>query len=51
MLASWTSLANTDYFLEASGGQSWFRVDDLLDLSVFLQMLLKKKNNQSGDVK
>lgn len=42
MLASWTSVADSDYFLQASEGRSWFRVDDLLALSAFLPGLLKK---------
>jgi hypothetical protein len=32
ILASWTSLAEQDLFAQASGGRSWFRVDDLLSL-------------------
>jgi len=33
MLTSWTSLYELDSFMAASGGRSWFRVDDLLRLS------------------
>jgi hypothetical protein len=33
MLTSWTSLHELDSFMAASGGRSWFRVDDLLLLS------------------
>jgi hypothetical protein len=33
MLTSWTSLHELDSFMAASGGRSWFRVDDLLQLS------------------
>jgi len=32
MLTSWTSLRELDSFMAASGGRSWFRVDDLLQL-------------------
>ena len=32
MLTSWTSLHELDSFMAASGGRSWFRVDDLLRL-------------------
>jgi hypothetical protein len=48
MLASWTNVADRDYFLQASDGRSWFRVDDLLNLSLSLQTLL---TNQNRDVK
>ena len=48
MLVSWTNIANTDFFLEASKGRSWFRVDDLLNLSELLQSLLKKQNDGLG---
>jgi Family of unknown function (DUF5372) len=51
ILASWTSIANTDYFLEASNGRSWLRVDDLPDLSMLLEMLLKIKNGSLINVK
>ena len=44
MLASWTSVADKDYFLQASDGRSWFRVDDLLNLGELLQTLLKNQN-------
>jgi hypothetical protein len=37
--ASWTSVANTDIFQRAAAGQSWFRLDDLLDLSAMLHTL------------
>lgn len=40
MPASWTSAFEADHFLMASGGRSWFRVDDLLELVVLLQSLV-----------
>jgi hypothetical protein len=33
ILTSWTSLHELDSFMAASSGRSWFRVDDLLQLS------------------
>lgn len=44
MLASWTSVADIDYFLQASAGRSWFRVSDLSYLSLLLQRLIKNRN-------
>ncbi len=39
MLTSWTSLHELDSFMAASGGRSWFRVDDLLHLSALIAVL------------
>lgn len=36
MLESWTSLAE-DSFTQASAGRSWFRPDDLMQLSVLIR--------------
>lgn len=36
LLAAWTSLAPQDAFAQASGGRSWFRIDDLLQLSALI---------------
>lgn len=36
MLTSWTSLHELDSFMAASGGRSWFRVDDLLRLCALI---------------
>ena len=44
MPVSWTSVADIDYFLQASAGRSWFRVSDLSYLSLLLQQLIKKRN-------
>ena len=44
MLVSWTSVADTDYFLQASAGRSWFRVSDLSHLNILLQQLIKNRN-------
>ncbi|MCP4234088.1 MAG: hypothetical protein GY770_10975 [Aestuariibacter sp.] len=41
MPTSWTSVADADTFQHASAGLSWFRVDDLLELSALLQTLKK----------
>ena len=34
--ASWTSIADEDDFRRASAGRSWFRLDDLLELSALV---------------
>ena len=39
MLTSWTSLHELDSFMAASGGRSWFRVDDLLRLSALMSAM------------
>lgn len=39
MLTSWTSLHELDSFMAASGGRSWFHVDDLLRLSALMAAL------------
>jgi hypothetical protein len=44
MLVSWTNVANTDYFLQASAGRSWFRVSDLSHLNILLQRLIKNRS-------
>jgi hypothetical protein len=43
ILAAWTSLANKDYFLEASAGRSWFRAEDIVELDRLLQHLNKTR--------
>jgi len=43
MPTSWTSVADVDHFEIASAGRSWFRIDDLLELSALMQTL-----NQTG---
>jgi len=47
MLASWTDVPKTDLFLAASKGSSWFRINDLLDLSAYLEVLLEKPKGSS----
>jgi hypothetical protein len=39
MPASWTDAAIEDLFQRTAAGHSWFRVDDLLELSALLQTL------------
>ena len=51
MLTAWTDVADTDYFLHASAGRSWFRVDDLLNLNMMLKTLLERHQNGKGSVK
>lgn len=36
MLESWMSVAEEDAFTQASSGRSWFRPDDLVQLSVLI---------------
>lgn len=42
MLASWTSVAVADPFMQASAGRSWFRADDLLHLAALLEELQRR---------
>ena len=42
MLASWTSSADEDLFTRVSAGRSWFRLDDLVRLSVLIGELQPK---------
>ncbi len=51
MLTSWTNLADADYFLQASAGRSWFRVDDLLELNMLMETLLNDPKIYPGYVK
>lgn len=46
MATSWTSIADGDVFQEASAGRSWFRPDDLLELSALLQSLRPKRRRR-----
>lgn len=39
MLTSWTDVGQQDAFMQASGGRSWFRPDDLLRLHALLSQL------------
>ena len=48
MLTSWTSLHELDSFMAASGGRSWFRVDDLLRLCILTAPA--EPGNNTGDV-
>jgi len=36
LLTSWTDVHDQDLFAQASAGQSWFRVDDLLKLNALI---------------
>jgi hypothetical protein len=51
MLASWTSVAQTNFFLQASLGRSWFRVDDLLELVGLVESLKRSRRRRAGGVK
>lgn len=48
MLTSWTNLHELDSFMAASGGRSWFRVDDLLRLSAFISLTRSDRDNESA---
>ena len=43
MLESWTSVAEKDAFTQASSGRSWFRPDDLVQLSVQIGELQRRE--------
>ena len=49
--ASWTSVADNDQFQCASRGRSWFRVDDLLELTALLQTLKQARQRPRRNVK
>ena len=51
VLTSWTSLHELDSFMAASGGRSWFRIDDLLRLSALMAALaVQVKGQGTGKV-
>jgi len=39
ILSSWTNVPDQDLFDQTSAGRSWFRVDDLLNLSILIDEL------------
>jgi Family of unknown function (DUF5372) len=43
MLTSWTSLAGDDAFSRAAAGRSWFRIDDLLQLTALLEECWRRR--------
>jgi hypothetical protein len=48
MLTSWTSLHELDSFMAASGGRSWFRVDDLLRLCAQITLIRSNRDDDSA---
>ena len=48
MLTSWTSLHELDSFMVASGGRSWFRVDDLQRLSALISLMRSDRGDESA---
>ncbi len=48
MLTSWTNLHELDSFMAASGGRSWFRVDDLLQLSAHISLIRSDRGDESA---
>jgi hypothetical protein len=51
MPTAWTSAADMDHFARASGGRSWFRIDDLLKLAARLQVLGESQKAKRRDAK
>lgn len=51
MLTEWTDLRNSDPFIEASKGRSWFRLDDLVNLSMFIETLRNSQSGSQGGIK
>ncbi len=43
--ARWTSVVAQDPFVEAAAGRSYFRVEDLLALVIFVQMLQEQRRD------
>jgi hypothetical protein len=48
---SWTSAATSDHFALAADGRSWFRVDDLLELSALVQTVVESRKSRRRSVK
>jgi hypothetical protein len=44
--ASWTSVAEEDGFQRASAGRSWFRLDDLLELSAIVKTVKQMRRKR-----
>ncbi len=42
LLSSWTNVPEPDLFAQASSGRSWFRIDDLLNLSALIEELERR---------
>ena len=51
MLVSWTDAAPYDCFMDVSAGRSWFRMDDLLELSALLHTLQDGGGQAKGGAK
>ena len=51
MLASWTNIDPPDTFYEAANGRSWFRINDLSELSNTLKILLERYDSEARGVK
>jgi len=51
MLVSWTDAAPYDRFLDVSAGRSWFRTDDLLELSELLNTVQCEWKRAKGGVR
>jgi hypothetical protein len=51
MPTSWTSAAEVDHFMRASDGRSWFRVDDLLELTALVDTIVDSRKRPRRSVK
>ncbi len=51
MLVSWTDAAPYDRFTDVSAGRSWFRMDDLLELSTLLHTVQCGCRQAEGSVR
>ncbi len=51
MPTSWTSVADEDHFQSASGNRSWFRIDDLLELTALVETLKQARRRRRQCVK
>jgi hypothetical protein len=51
MPTSWTDVASDDLFIQASGGRSWFRLDDLFELTALLETVESGWQSRRGGVK
>lgn len=51
MPVSWTDAVPYDRFMDVSAGRSWFRMDDLLELSALLYTLRHGCGQPEGSVR
>jgi hypothetical protein len=51
MPTSWTDVAGADVFVQAAGGRSWFRLDDVFELVALLEAVKSGWRSRRGGVK